>query len=165
VLLSQLRLWTRQSLSLLNIPIYEWTDSTITLAWLKQHSLKWNIYVANRISEVQISSLNITWQYVSSKENPAGCASRVLSASMLSSHDLWWNGPPWLKSVSTTWPKRDPVMPVDATIAEEISAEALKTIIHHIDCASEWKLPQRYSSWIRLIRVIAYILRFIEYSK
>jgi hypothetical protein len=24
-----------------------WTDSTITLAWLKQHPSKWNTYVAN----------------------------------------------------------------------------------------------------------------------
>jgi len=38
---------------------------------------------------------------------------------MLSSHDLWWNGPPWLKSFSTTWPKRDPAMSVDATTARK----------------------------------------------
>jgi len=32
---------------------------------------------------------------------------RGLSASMLSSHDLWWNGPTWLKGSSITWPRRD----------------------------------------------------------
>jgi len=53
--------------------------------------------------------------------------------------------------------------------AEEISAEAQKTAScteHHVHCMSEWELPQRYSNWIRLIvRVIAYILRFIENLK
>ncbi|KAH0952414.1 hypothetical protein HN011_011405 [Eciton burchellii] len=102
---------TRRALSLLNVPIYGWMDSTITLAWLKQHPSKWKTYVANRVSEVQTLSLDVTWQHVSSKENPIDCASRELSASMLSSHDLWWNGPPWLKSASTTWPKRDSTTP------------------------------------------------------
>jgi len=87
---------------------------------------------------------------------------------MLSSHDLWWNGPPWLKNASTTWPKRDPAMPDDATTAEKISAEARKNTsctVLHANCVSEWELPQWYSSWTRLVRVTAYILRFIENSK
>jgi len=37
--------------SLSNVPIYGWTDSTITSAWLKQHPSKWNIYIANHVSE------------------------------------------------------------------------------------------------------------------
>jgi len=84
---------------------------------------------------------------------------------MLLSHDLWWNGPAWLKCSSTTWPKRDPVMSVDETIAKEISTEARKVIIHHVDCTREWELPRRYSSWTRLVRITAYVLRFIRHSK
>jgi len=111
-----------------------WTDSTITLTWLKQHPSKWNTYIANRVSEVQTLLSSATWHHVSSKENPANCASRRLSASMLLSHDLWWNGPTWLKRSSTTWPKRDPTTSVDETTAKEISAtEARKVIVHHVD--------------------------------
>jgi len=93
VLLSRLLSWTRRALSLSNVSTYGWTDFTITLAWLKQHPSKWNTYVANRVSEVHTLSSDVTWQHVSSKENLADCASRRLSALMLSSHDLWWNGP------------------------------------------------------------------------
>lgn len=45
----------RHSLDLDQAAIYGWTDSTITLAWLRQHPSKWSTYVANRISEVQTS--------------------------------------------------------------------------------------------------------------
>jgi len=51
---------------------------------------------------------------------------------------------------------------------EEIFAEARKSVactVHHVDCESEWKLPQRYSSWTRLVRVTAYVLKFIKNSK
>jgi hypothetical protein len=54
--------------------------------------------------------------------------------------------PPWLKRTCITWPKRDPVMPVDAMNAEKISAEARKTSVRHADCTNEWELPQRYSN-------------------
>jgi len=74
VLLSRLLSWTRYALSLLNVSTYGWTDSTITLACLKQHLSKWNMYVANRFSEVQTSSVDVTWQHVPSKENPTDCA-------------------------------------------------------------------------------------------
>jgi len=72
---------------------------------------------------------------------------------------------PLLKRSSTTWPKRDPAMSVDTTTVKEISTEARKITVHHVNCASEWELPQRYSSWTRLVRVTAYVLRFIENSK
>jgi hypothetical protein len=140
VLLSRL-LQTRQLLSLPNVPTYEWTDSTITLAWLKLHP-SGTLMSRTESPEVQISSSNITWHHVSSKENPADCASRRLSASELSTHDLWWNGSPWLKRASTIYyyrPKRDSAMLADAATAEEISAEVRKTTsytIHHVDCAS-----------------------------
>jgi len=80
------------------------------------------------------------------------------------SHDLWWNGPPLLKRASTTWPKRDPAMSVDTTTEKEISIEARTITVHHVDCAREWELPKRYSSWTQLVRVTAYVLRFVENS-
>jgi len=62
-------------------------------------------------------------------------------------------------------PRGDPAMPVDETTAKEISTEARKVIVHHVDCTSEWELPQGYSSWTQLVRVTAYILRFIKNSQ
>jgi hypothetical protein len=45
------------------------------------------------------------------------------------------------------WPKRDPAMSVDEMASKEISTEARKVIVQHVDCAREWEVPYRYSSW------------------
>jgi len=56
-------------------------------------------------------------------------------------------------------------MSVDETISKEISIEARKVIVQHVHCTCEWKLPHRYSSWTRLIRITGYALRFIGYLR
>lgn len=89
VLLCRLMDWVKSSLKLDQVPLYGWTDSTIVLAWLRQHLTKWNCYVANRVSEVQTRLPAIHWHHVRSGENPSDCASRGISASELVKHDLW----------------------------------------------------------------------------
>lgn len=37
VLLTRLMEWVKNSLQLKEIPLYGWTDSTVALAWLRQH--------------------------------------------------------------------------------------------------------------------------------
>jgi len=71
---------------------------------LKQHPSKWTIYVVNRVSEVQTSSLNVTWHHISSKENPTDRASRGLSASII------WRA---LTKGGRSIIKRDPAMLID----------------------------------------------------
>src|SRR5436190_16546759 len=75
VLLCRLLKWIRHSLDLDQAPIYGWTDSTITLAWLRLHPSKWSTYVANRISEVHATFPTIRCNHVPSKHNPADCLS------------------------------------------------------------------------------------------
>lgn len=40
-------------LELQGIPTYLWTDSTVTLGWIRGHPSKWKTYVANRVAEIQ----------------------------------------------------------------------------------------------------------------
>jgi len=77
-------------------------------------------------------------------------------------HGLWWNGPSWLRSDSTNWPKHDPATPTDAAIAERISAEARRVTVLQVNRVDDsWELPYRYSSWTRLVRITAYVRRFV----
>jgi len=162
VLLNRLLAWATRSLHLSNVSIYGWTDSTIVLAWLRQHPSTWKTYVANRVSEIQTSSLNVSWNHVPLQENPADCASRGLSATALTAHEICWNEPSWLKNDSANWPKHDPAISTDAVITERISAEArsVSTVLQ-VDRVSEWELPHRYSSWMRLTRITIYVRRFV----
>ncbi|XP_029171202.1 uncharacterized protein LOC114940633 [Nylanderia fulva] len=161
VLLSRLVKWTVNSLQLVGTPIHCWTDSTIALAWLRQHPSKWNTYVANRVAEIQNNLPSTRWSHVPSAENPADCASRGLSASELVSHSLWWTGPPWLRQPSTAWPIQDMTNTRLTNELQQVSAELRKTKVLHIEGEEEWDLLYKFSSWTKLVRVTAYVHRFL----
>ncbi|XP_029178118.1 uncharacterized protein LOC114945928 [Nylanderia fulva] len=161
VLLSRLIKWTLTALALPPIPVYGWTDSTIALAWLRQHPSKWNTYVANRVSEVQTTLASARWNHVPSGDNPADCASRGLSASELVVHPLWWTGPRWLHQPPTSWPTLDISTPFDSTTELQVSTERKKYVTLHVQESAEWELPRKFSRWTKLIRVTAYVYRFV----
>ncbi len=104
VLLAHLIRHTQSTLELQDVPVFLWTDSSITLAWVKNNPMKWKEYVGNRVSTIHQTLPNASWRYTSGKLNPADCASRGLNASQLISHHLWWTGPPWLAQSPEYWP-------------------------------------------------------------
>ncbi|XP_074115121.1 uncharacterized protein LOC141537838 [Cotesia typhae] len=104
VLLAHLIKHTQSTLELQDVPVFLWTDSSITLAWVKNNPMKWKEYVGNRVSSIHQTLPNACWRYTSGKLNPADCASRGLNASQLISHHLWWTGPPWLAQSPEHWP-------------------------------------------------------------
>ena len=104
-LLSQLLYHIQQ---VFNIPlncIYAWTDSTIVLNWLVETPRRFKTFVGNRVSHIVELVSPDRWSHVNGTDNPADCASRGLFPSELLEHDLWWNGPEWLKLPSSDWPK------------------------------------------------------------
>ncbi|GFX70897.1 hypothetical protein TNCV_1688801 [Trichonephila clavipes] len=47
------------------------------------------------------------WRHVPSKENPADIASRGIDPKCLPDCKLWWQGPPWLRLETSSWPKAE----------------------------------------------------------
>ncbi|XP_060800708.1 uncharacterized protein LOC132901847 [Amyelois transitella] len=91
VLVTKLLLEVSETLNINKSDIHAWTDSTIVLAWLSDHPSRWKTFVANRTSEI-LTLINATqWSYVSTKENPADCASRGMSPSEFLENSLWKN--------------------------------------------------------------------------
>lgn len=157
VLLNRLMYWTKRSLKLERVPMYGWTYFTIALT--QAASKQWNCYVANRVSEVQTHFSSARWNHVHSSDNPA---SRDLSALELAAHRLWWCGPSWLSKPSALWPTQRELSSYQQRVLETILTEARKPISHHINSSLEWDLPLTYSSWTRLLRVTAYLKRFVQ---
>ncbi|XP_062712996.1 uncharacterized protein LOC134290048 [Aedes albopictus] len=48
-----------------------WTDSTIVKYWLASPPSRWQIFVANRVSEIQHITSNGVWNHVAGADNPA----------------------------------------------------------------------------------------------
>ncbi|XP_047994375.1 uncharacterized protein LOC125232665 [Leguminivora glycinivorella] len=92
--------------------VYAWSDSTITLAWLRSSPDKWRTYVSNRIAETTSNVPASQWHHVQSADNPADPASRGVLPSQLN-HQLWFTGPAWLSKDESEWPKTNVICHTD----------------------------------------------------
>ena len=84
--------------------VFAWTDSTIVLNRRVGNPRRFKTYVGNRVSYIVDLIPPSHWHHVEGSQNPADCASRSLLPSELLTHDLWWNGPSWLKLGIQDWP-------------------------------------------------------------
>ncbi|XP_018396277.1 PREDICTED: uncharacterized protein LOC108774625 [Cyphomyrmex costatus] len=131
--------------------VHLWSDSTIVLRWIDTFPHKLKTYYANRVTEIHELVPEAKWHHVPSAQNPADMLSRGTTVDQLKSSSLWWNGPTWLTQ-EDQWPKIKPNMPTDnLKLSEE---NVLVAVTPRQD------ILQRYSSFNKLKRVIAYCLRF-----
>ncbi|XP_071581880.1 uncharacterized protein [Temnothorax nylanderi] len=138
------------------IKIYHcWTDSKVAKAWLSQPPSRWKMFVANRVHEVQTLLPNVEWHHVPSQQNPADLVSRGVTPANLIQQSLWWTGPDWLKLSSDQWPSEP-----QSTSPDSLPKERAHVSVHVLQPCERWDLDKRFSSWRKLMRVTAYIMRF-----
>ncbi|KAJ8980855.1 hypothetical protein NQ317_008914 [Molorchus minor] len=106
---------------------------------------------------VELVSSN-SWYHVESKENISDCLSRGLSPSHFIENKLWLSGPLWLKEEPTCWPIRS-IGKEQCTNLEE-KPVSLVTLNHETN--SIYLLAGRCSSWLKLLRSVVYVLRFLK---
>ncbi|XP_035918328.1 uncharacterized protein LOC118516504 [Anopheles stephensi] len=154
--------------SLLDVPredlaiqsMHEWKDgqavSTLGLVWEPANdSFSFKIQEETRIAE---------WRHVPGCDNPADDISRGLKPEELRNCERWWHGPRWLAYSHDAWPNHPPaVKENDGVIEERATASRIVTVSTR--CEFRDKLFERYSSYYRLRRVVAYCLRFMECIK
>ncbi|XP_075150605.1 uncharacterized protein LOC142224702 [Haematobia irritans] len=117
----------------------------VAKSWLSKPPYSWETYVANRTSQIHELVPNAKWRYVSTHDN---------KPRDLVPNTLWWNGPPWLTNPESTWPSKNPVIPELAT----------KIVTSHQVSTESIDVMSRFSSYLRALRVIAYIFRFFHNS-
>ncbi|XP_032673063.1 uncharacterized protein LOC116844967 [Odontomachus brunneus] len=88
LLLVRLMTHVKRALEFSEIPVFLWTDSSVTLMWISLHPSRWKDFVRNRVTLIQELSSAQSWRFVSDKENPADCASKGLRADQLTQHSL-----------------------------------------------------------------------------
>ncbi|XP_049318369.1 uncharacterized protein LOC125780328 [Bactrocera dorsalis] len=139
-----------------------WTDSLVTLTWIRSHASRWKDYVRNRVVNIQQLTTDCNWRYVPGKQNPADCASRGITLAQLSSHSLWWTGPPWLSKSQCHWPRQPDTQ--DDTTSQE-ARPSLTLVMTTTQPINQWELIYRYSNLRTLIHVTATIFRAIDTLK
>lgn len=139
--------------------ITAWCDSSVVLSWIHTPPYRLKVYVANRVAQIQDMTPSHQWNHISSHFNPADCASRGILPSSLHDHPLWWQGPPWLRQPQDTWPVPC-FTPVQNEDLPETKTEPLRIMV--ATETSDKDIFNRFSSWSMLLRVVAYIIRFIR---
>ena len=147
----------------LDLPIAEtvfWTDSTTVLGYIANKRTRFHTFVANRLEVIHDGSLPSQWRYVRSELNPADDASRGCQT------ERWLKGPGFLWKNPSEWPQRP-------EIKLEVSDPEVKTGTHEAVCSVTHsgeeqakdgvspvlKLAEHFSSWYRLQRAVAWLLR------
>ncbi|KAL0895261.1 hypothetical protein ABMA27_011414 [Loxostege sticticalis] len=139
---------------------YAFSDSTIALSWIHSSPHRWSVFVSNRVAQCQENLPPENYYHVAGCENPSDCLSRGMLPSQLMSHDLWWNGPSWIRNPPSEWPVK-PFTPTNAGQLPELRAKVLTATVQCEPLILN-ELAQRISSWDKLLRIVVYILRFIK---
>ncbi|XP_058817288.1 uncharacterized protein LOC131680591 [Topomyia yanbarensis] len=132
-----------------------WSDSTIVLAWLKKPTDRLQVFVRNRVAEIQRTTGNFKWCYVRSGSNPADVVSRGQLPEQLLNNELWWNGPVLLRS--TYYDLEDPEEVPDQLLPEMklvIATPAVKVEL--------FPFVTKFSNFRKVQRIMAYVLRFVN---
>jgi hypothetical protein len=141
---------------------YAWTDSMIALAWISEDPSRWKQYVSNRVSEIQDLVPSVQWRHCPGTNNPADICSRGTSVEKLISNQLWLHGPSWLKTEVSLWPQG---VVSDVEVPEEETKKCVNASSTTLTLQTDTDVvisPQRYSSFNRLVRITAWIFRFIK---
>ena len=147
----------------LDLPLVKgifWCDSTSVIQLIRNTSKRFHPFVANRLSVIHDGSSPEQWRYVDSKSNPADDVSRGITAEYLIKSKRWLNGPDFLWKTEECWPKRIVV----ADLSNEhpnVKPEGRVLMASHQNAL--YPFIDHYSSWDRLKRGVAWLLRFKSY--
>lgn len=127
-------------------------------------------FVANRVGEIQQETKPVQWRHVPGKENPADIISRGSSVKNLKDNEIWWCGPEFLLEDESKWPNVK-VESISSNISSDNEMKKsqhtkleFQTLFAKYNIQEEdFRLnPKRYSSWIKLVHVFAWVKRFVE---
>ena len=158
-----------------------WTDSTSVLWWIRGHNRRLKPFVSNRVGEIQMFSSPNQWRYVPTKVNPADYLTRGMKLSELTNLKTWWEWPDYLCKDQEFWPKNE-LQNIPMCAVEEIKKkyvrmtelqEAQDQLSNRVTLVNSllnsevsnkepvwWLQPQNFSSWRRLTRLYAWVVRF-----
>lgn len=138
-----------------------WSDSQTVLGWIQSEARKYHQYVAFRIGEILETSSPNEWNWVDTKNNVADDATKWEKKPNLSSSSRWYKGPSFLYQRRENW--------LFGKEKEKFSTEEEMRAVYllaHIEMPNNDIIDaKRFSNWHRLVRSMAFVLRFVENLK
>jgi hypothetical protein len=141
--------------------IFMWCDSMIVLRYLSNRTSRFATFVANRVRLINQLTNGLPWHHVPSEHNPTDVASRGSRKASSKEMTSWLRGPAFLMLPPNEWPSTV----IDTQLSEE-DPEVRNMAVEASERASDFiteRLAPRYSSWIRLIKGVSWLRRFVKF--
>ena len=148
--------------------VFCWSDSTVSLAWIKSEDKVFKPFVQNRVTSIRENVRGKDWYYCRTDVNPADIATRVGGDP---NSDLWRYGPDFLYQPSMTNQKSVLIDDVyeHPDFVKEIKSRGTKVnaVVSEVNSCLIGAIVDvnRYSDYMKLLRVTGFVLRFIENLK
>ena len=144
--------------------VYYWSDSTLSLQYIKNVKHRPKVFVANRQAEILDVSGADQWNHVAGAINPADLLTRGVMNPVSLNSSSWFTGPDFLKQDQDSWPKSDvPELPHDDVEVRKRSVLVGLGVVVETEHIEAGRIDMsRFPTWLRLKRVIAWINRFLS---
>jgi len=156
LLLTQLYQEVIGTLEILPDRIIFWCDSMIVLHWIKMSPRSFQTYVSNRVASIQEIAKSVEWRHVRSEDNPADAISRGQTPQVFLKNKMWRTGPSWLLNEEGEWPNE---------FVQICEIPELKKNICLVTNDNDFSILDKFASYTKLLRVVAYCLRFLPNHK
>ncbi|XP_053699180.1 uncharacterized protein LOC128746160 [Sabethes cyaneus] len=127
-----------------------WTDSRTVCSWINSDQHRYKQFVAFRVGEILELTKVSDWRWTPTKLNIADVLTKWGQGPPLQSDGVWFKGPEFLYRPEDTWPSKE-------SVVEETEEEVRGAVLFH-----EVVNVEAISSWTRLLRVTATVVRFID---
>ena len=149
-----------------------WVDSRTVLCWIRNEK-PWKQYVRNRVDEIRQLTSKRDWRHCPGNLNPADLPSRSMTGVELVDSSIWWNGPSFLCFSEEEWPRDQPTIEANETALAELvknPPEETHALTSSEEHPAEINLSNiincdRFSNLNSMLRVTAYVLRFVNKIK
>ncbi|XP_036319927.1 uncharacterized protein LOC118734312 [Rhagoletis pomonella] len=137
-----------------------WSDSSTVISWINSKHRQYKPFVAHRIAEILSTTHPSDWRWLPTNENVADAATRRTSQIDINPSTRWFSGPKFLSMTVESWPH----MPITVNSHHD-SDEEIRTKQIFLTNNTNLIDINRFSSYTRLKRTTAWMLRFIDRSR
>ena len=151
--------------------LYAWTDSQVSLAWIKALHKEFQTFVQNRVVEIRKNILPENWSYCSTKVNSSDLITRLDKNIDLSKNSLWWRGPCFLFDKNQSCTKsnhceKKETLPDSFTreFEREMKNKVISSKVEHLPINTIDNIIdiKGYSDVTKLFRFTALVIRFVK---
>ena len=145
---------------------YYWTDSKITVSWIKLVEKEYNVFVENRVQEIwNLTDIKESF-YVGTLNNPADMITRQ-NFKNIAKKNVWWHRPSFLINDTKF---NEKVIQLEIHLESDIEIQNQSNICLTFHSADKINLTdvvniEKFSSLLKLTRIIAFICRFMDNLK